>query len=237
LFESSALDPENSQVAPIADLYHRAVDEVKAHPAGAIKVAAATAIAGLAVYAFKGQFCRLAEPELPVFEGIADFGSNGKLAPGIYKASWAEFAGRFGTNQERLHLLSGLQSLASDLGSAGCKEIRIGGSFISQKAVPADFDALWMYNDKMAVSQLDTILANDSRFDTRYKYGGDIFSSRTKKIDLGNFLPKHKSIYRWLSEDELGSTGVVSLDPTTVPAAADFHPFSYGPHLGGPRWP
>jgi hypothetical protein len=237
VFESAALQSEKTQVPPMADLYHRALDEVKEHPAEAIGVAAVLAVGSAIAYVSKGVFCDLAEPEMTVYKGIGEFACNGRLKPGLYKASFEEFAGRFGTNPERLHLLQGFQAFAHNVGLAGCEEIRIGGSFVSDKAVPDDFDALWRFTDSIDKTKLDQTLLTDSRFDSRFKFGGDVYSTRTKKLDMGSFLPRHKSIFRWVSEDPASNPiGAVSIDPRTVPAPADFRPATYGPHLGPQDW-
>jgi hypothetical protein len=237
VFESTAPQSEKAQVAPMADLYHRALDEIKDNPAEAIGVAAVLAIGTAIAYVSKGVICDLAEPEMKIYQGIGEFAANGRLKPGLYKASFAEFAGRFGTSPERLHLLQGFQAFAHNVGLAGCEEIRIGGTFISDKAVPDDFDALWRFTERIDKTKLDQTLVDDSRFDSRFKFGGDIFSTRTKKLDMGSFLPRHKSIFRWISEDpDSKPIGAVFLDPRTVPAPLNFRPASYGPHLGPVDW-
>ncbi|WP_422614677.1 DUF6932 family protein [Merismopedia glauca] len=59
------------------------------------------------------------------------FTKDGYLYPGIYYLSWADFLSRFGTNYQRRTLLEGLYSALTLLAQAGCKEVYIGGSFVT----------------------------------------------------------------------------------------------------------
>src|SRR5574341_587117 len=74
---------------------------------------------------------------------IPECKSNGLLPPGIHQGSWNEFKWKFGGTPQRRKLLSGLETAARNLKSAGCKRIFINGSFVTSKEQPNDFDALW----------------------------------------------------------------------------------------------
>ncbi|HEY9777087.1 MAG TPA: hypothetical protein V6C81_25200 [Planktothrix sp.] len=231
MFESVPAQENTSRNFSVPDLLHRVVDDVKREPVQSIGAGALVVLSALALVANKGRFCSMAERELPVFEGIGRLESNGKLAPGVYNSTFEELAQRFGTTEHRQHLLDGLQAFAHNVGRAGCEEIRIGGSFVTASKRPSDFDALWKFSSSVDQGKLDWTLLTDSRLDSRCKFGGDIFSTRTKKLDFGIIFPKHKPISRWLTEDARGLRGVVSIDPRTIPEPTQFKPFTYDVRL------
>ena len=74
---------------------------------------------------------------------IPEFQDDGNLPPGIHKASWAEVEQRFGTDAHRKRLLQGFRAMAMKLAACGCKRVFLDGSFVGNKAIPSDFDALW----------------------------------------------------------------------------------------------
>jgi hypothetical protein len=74
---------------------------------------------------------------------IPDFDSEGNLPPGVYLASWAEFALRYGNSTHRRRLLQGLEVALDILKNAGCQRVYVDGSFVTDKLVPDDYDAAW----------------------------------------------------------------------------------------------
>ena len=71
---------------------------------------------------------------------IPDFNDLGYLQPGVYESSWPEFMERFATNAKRQRLITGLAAALLKLGQAGCRRVIIGGSFVTSKQNPNDFD-------------------------------------------------------------------------------------------------
>jgi hypothetical protein len=71
---------------------------------------------------------------------IPEFNDLGYLPPGIYETSWQEFMQRFAINPHRLKLATGLAAALRKLGVAGCRRVIIGGSFVTIKENPNDFD-------------------------------------------------------------------------------------------------
>jgi len=100
---------------------------------------------------------------------------TGVLPAGIHEASWRELATRFGTNAHRRWLLEGLYHALRDLRAAGCETVWVNGSFVTEKALPGDFDMCW---DPQGVdpTRLDAVLLDVTppRFSQRVKYRGDI---------------------------------------------------------------
>ncbi|KKD39161.1 MAG: hypothetical protein WAN66_22690 [Limnoraphis robusta] len=54
---------------------------------------------------------------------IPNFDENGNLPPGVHFCEWEEFVERFGTNDLRLRLMSGLRKAMEQLKIAGCRTI------------------------------------------------------------------------------------------------------------------
>jgi hypothetical protein len=71
---------------------------------------------------------------------IPAFNEFGYLPPGIYETSWLEFMKRFAINPQRRRLATGLAAALRKLGIAGCRRVLIGGSFVTSKEHPNDFD-------------------------------------------------------------------------------------------------
>jgi hypothetical protein len=74
---------------------------------------------------------------------IPEFDTDGNLPPGIHLSSWDLFVARFGITDHRRRLLSGLKRALDSLKHAGCRSAFIGGSFVTEKEEPEDYDACW----------------------------------------------------------------------------------------------
>src|SRR5579872_3550918 len=120
---------------------------------------------------------------------IPEFNKQGYLPPGSpYKANWAEFEARFGTNDHRRRLLVGLKEALENLKEAGCRQVYVDGSFITDKSLPADWDACW---DIEGVNSrlLDPVII-DADFNPdrlKAKYSGDLFL-QAPRLPGGNFV-------------------------------------------------
>lgn len=159
---------------------------------------------------------------LPIYHGIPELSRSGKLPPGVYQTTWSEFAEKFGQNPHRKHLLTGLQAAAHNLGEAGCQDIRIGGSFITAKPEPGDFDMVWRRNPEMDMQKLHYYLDSGDRYGAKYHFGGDIFSSQTE-LKFSHFFGKVRNGDQLWTRDRRGlPSAVVSIDPATVPESRAF---------------
>ena len=102
--------------------------------------------------------------------------STGHLPPGIYAVRWSMIGARFGGNSHRIRLLDGLLRALTNLAAAGCREILLDGSFISEKPLPNDYDAAW---ETLGVdpNRLDPVLLDfsNSRAAMKAKFGGELF--------------------------------------------------------------
>jgi hypothetical protein len=74
---------------------------------------------------------------------IPEFNANGLLPRGIHPATWEEVAERFGGNERRQELLTGLDEALRLLRAAGCRRVYINGSFVTSKERPNDVDVCW----------------------------------------------------------------------------------------------
>lgn len=126
------------------------------------------------------------------------FNESGYLPAGVYEISWQELMERFATNPQRLRLATGLAAALRKLAIAGCTRVIIGGSFISAKEQPQDFDAYYD-NFGMDFDILDPLFVEDIDLQEQV-FGGELFPT------LG--------YDRFLQTDRSGNPrGVVALDP------------------------
>jgi hypothetical protein len=102
--------------------------------------------------------------------------STGYLPPGIHPSTWAEVAPRFAINSHRARLTMGLREALVNLAGAGCRNVLLDGSFVSEKALPNDYDAAYdtvgLDPYKMDPGFFDF---TNSRAAMKAKYGGELF--------------------------------------------------------------
>jgi hypothetical protein len=126
------------------------------------------------------------------------FNELGYLPPGVYEIWWQELMERFATNPQRRRIVTGLAAALRKLAISGCTRVIIGGSFISAKEEPNDFDAYYD-NFGLDFDLLDPLFVEDS--DSQQ----DVF--------CGELFPT-VGYDRFLQTDKEGNPrGVVALDP------------------------
>lgn len=88
---------------------------------------------------------------------------------------WGPFVARFGWNSRRRFLIGGMHRAVSNLQLAGCVAAMVGGSFVSAKDQPGDYDLAF---DPVGVngSLVDPVLLrhDDQRKAMKAKYFGDV---------------------------------------------------------------
>ena len=142
---------------------------------------------------------------------VPKFNVDGQLPPGIYLCDWKEFVERFGTTEHRRTLITGLQSAMIQLRSAGCTKIYIGGSLVTSKLVPKDFNACWE-EDQVNIKKLKFIAPALLNFDAKRRI--------QKKIYRGEFfptgLPADEYGYSFLeffqTDRSLNPKGIITID-------------------------
>jgi hypothetical protein len=107
------------------------------------------------------------------------------LPNGIHWVDYESFFTYFDTNSTRKRLLKGLKRAISSLRKAGCKEVYTGGSFITSKDFPDDFDGCWGI-EGVNPELLDPVLLDftNGRAAQKAKYGGELFPA--EGIELGS---------------------------------------------------
>jgi hypothetical protein len=104
---------------------------------------------------------------------IPAFNEFGYLPPGIYEVSWLELMERFATNPHRLRLATGLAAALRKLAIAGCRKVLIGGSFVTIKEYPNDFDG-WYESFGLNLDLLDPLFLEDVESQMEV-FGGTLF--------------------------------------------------------------
>lgn len=102
--------------------------------------------------------------------------NTGYLPPGVHCANWCDVASHFGGNSHRAQLMGCLLAACRNLAAAGCFELLLDGSFVTEKALPGDYDAAWE-TAGVDPGRLDPVLLDFSnrRAAMRAKYLGDLF--------------------------------------------------------------
>jgi hypothetical protein len=110
---------------------------------------------------------------------VPQFDINGNLPAGVHEITVEEFIRRFGSNNYRRNVISGLLLALSSLKKAGCKRVYIDGSFITEKIFPGDYDGCWDV-DNVDPLLLDPVLLNFDygRAAQKMKYSGEFFPAQ-----------------------------------------------------------
>jgi hypothetical protein len=141
---------------------------------------------------------------------LPQFTSDGFLPAGLHHASWSEFIARFGGGKRRTQLINlGLQQLLNLLAMAGCTEVRLGGSFVTSKETPGDFDGIWMLagvdEKKLPLEVFASVGAQADIF------GGSLVPEDWQYTDIG-------ILSKALETNRAGvKVGIVVLTPQEVP--------------------
>lgn len=98
------------------------------------------------------------------------------LPPGVHDATIEEVEGRFAASEQRNRIFAGLRDGVTALRKAGCRKVFLDGSFVTEKPIPADFDACW---DPVGVevTKLDPVLLDfsDGRKNQKRRFRGEFF--------------------------------------------------------------
>lgn len=74
---------------------------------------------------------------------LPPFDDRGLLPAGIHPAGWSEFRERFAWNAIRAAQFGGLRRAATILARFGCGKLYLDGSYVTEKELPGDYDAIW----------------------------------------------------------------------------------------------
>ena len=129
---------------------------------------------------------------------IPPFNELGYLPPGIYEITWTQLMERFATNPQRLRLVTGLAAALRKLAIAGCRRVLIGGSFVTSKEHPNDFDG-WYESFGLDFDLLDPLFLEDVESQMEV-FGGTLFDP-----------PSYEGFFQ--TDREGRPKGVIVLDP------------------------
>ena len=129
---------------------------------------------------------------------IPPFNELGYLPPGVYEVSWSELMERFVTNSHRQRLATGLAAALRKLGIAGCRRVVIGGSFVTAKEYPNDFDG-WYESFGLDLNVLDRLFLEDTKLQFEI-LGGTLFEP-----------PNYEGFFQ--TDRDGRPKGVIVLDP------------------------
>ena len=118
---------------------------------------------------------------------IPNFRRNGELPPGVHETTLEEIRERFGFNALRRKLIEGLNAALQNLQMAGVRRVYINGSFITNKAYPADIDGCWDADVQVDKAKLDPVFLDFSsnRRKMKEKFGVDFFISQVTEGNTG----------------------------------------------------
>lgn len=110
---------------------------------------------------------------------IPDFTARGLLPKGVHPATLEEIRERFGDNEKREQLLTGLVEALRLLRAAGCRRVYINGSFVTSKEQPNDIDACWDINGVDA-DALDPVFFefDNGRAAQKARFGAEFFPAQ-----------------------------------------------------------
>lgn len=145
---------------------------------------------------------------------LPGFTNAGVLPPGVHTASWAEIAKRFGRSPRRQALLGGLQQAATNVRSAGARVLWLGGSFVTDKEDPDDWDGVWDPSG-CDLAKVDPVLIDPAdlaagRYRQKAKYRGELL--------IGVEAATGMAFQAYFRQDKNGDPkGIVRLDLRTLP--------------------
>lgn len=130
------------------------------------------------------------------------------LPPGVYVATFEEIESRFAYNPRRRELYAGLVNASVLLAGAGCQTIALDGSYVSAKALPADYDACWDPKG-MDFGKLDPIFADfeNGRANQKARFGGEFFPSILMEVGSGRAFVDFFQVDRFTG----GPKGILSI--------------------------
>lgn len=110
---------------------------------------------------------------------IPAFTAYGLLPQGIHQATLEELLERFGGNERREQLLTGLTEALRLLRAAGCRRVYINGSFVTSKESPNDIDVCWDIQG-VDVDALDPVFFDfdNGRAAQKARFGAEFFPAQ-----------------------------------------------------------
>jgi hypothetical protein len=141
---------------------------------------------------------------------IPRFSKTGLLPPGIHVTAWEEFADRFVKFQQsdqRLRLGRHLGLLFDEARKSGIvRRFFVGGSYVTDKAVPNDFDCLLVIDSSVVGTLMPPFRYNlTSRRMARRMYNGDV----TPVIEDSSAFQEYLEFFQTTRDGE--RTGIIEI--------------------------
>lgn len=112
---------------------------------------------------------------------------NGELPAGEFLTTLKDIERRYAEKGvKRKQLMQGLKLACVSFKKAGVPRVWANGSFITDKAEPADIDGCWEYTSEVDLKKLDPVFLMTSRRFMKEKFGLDFFPAHLyeAKTDL-----------------------------------------------------
>lgn len=140
---------------------------------------------------------------IPDFEVV-----SGNLPPGIHWATWEEINLRYGINDTRRKQLQGLKAAIDELKRCGCKTLLLDGSFVTNKEITGDYDALWL-REGVNFSMLDPVIKDIKypRTAQKNKYDRELIS-----IFAAHFLLNRGLVDFFQKDRDNNPKGIIAID-------------------------
>lgn len=124
---------------------------------------------------------------------IPSFDPDGNLPQGMHQATWLEFRERFcvfDRSDQRLRLCRQIEQMVEEARvSQVVERIVFGGSFVTDRTEPNDFDCIVVLKAEIRYEDLQPFQqwVADTREASR-RYGGDVFVARADQPTLAVYL-------------------------------------------------
>lgn len=139
---------------------------------------------------------------------IPQFNAAGLLPQGVHPATLEEVLERFGGNERRDQLLTGLIEALRLLRAAGCRRVYINGSFVTSKERPNDIDVCWDI-EGVDPDALDPVFFDfdDGRAAQKARFGAEFFPAQVPEGLTGRTFLEFFQIDRQTGEPK----GIIEL--------------------------
>ena len=115
---------------------------------------------------------------------------TGALPAGIHEATWAEVVARFGGTAQRDRLLDGMKKALRWVAQAGGTRVYLGGSFVTAKAEPGDWDGC-VQAEAVNVDQLSDAIRGENTWVMKQLYAGELFIDEEEN-DFISYFQRNK---------------------------------------------
>jgi len=180
-----------------------------------------------------------------ILKGIPEL-RDGFLAPGIHQTNWSEIVEHYGGDPARNRFLPGMSHALHDLREAGVKKSYLGGSFVTAKPVPNDFDITFKGALPKTIPRAYAQVFNDRNL-MKSAYGGECLEDHLQyfmharnredgigilEIDMNSLPPRSEkspaySVYEsWRKDNAKRITFMDRLNSPGKPPQEEFYTFS-----------